>query len=350
MMIPRLYSQIFIIALSVFIFSSCKDNGTGPIVTPTALHGVYISYENAHVGGSDYCFIDLDKDTVFNNVYENTNGSAFIDGPGKIALIGQNLYMVCAGAPSQGGRIYEVNTSNNHLIKSQAFGNGPRSFEINNGNIFVSSAGGAYATLFDLNLTILNDFISVGFSPGKVSYAFGHYFVCRNTEASFKDLAVVNESSLLATMAPFNFLPMAVVNNSKGYYLSGSNHKTVYRLDSVTYNLIDSIVLPTSGDTTREMVKEGDLKMLVSVDSTEVWEINLASNPPTSRLLIPFPGGRFRITTIGYEALTGRIYLLDNDGGPPYFGIVRVYDPATGTQLKFYTTIGRNPNSLAFKF
>ncbi|GEM_PF-6349932 len=350
MMTPRLFTQIFIIALSVFIFSSCKDNSTGPVVTPSVLHGVYVSIENPHVGGSDYCFLDLDKDTVFNNVFENANGSAFIDGPGKIVIIGQNLYMVCAGPPTQGGKIYEVSISNNHLIKSQAFGNGPRSFDVDNGNIFASSAGGGYITQLDLGLHVLADFVDVGYTPGKVSYTSGKFFVCKSPTALDKALAIVNETSLLVNQVSYNFLPIAFVNNPSGYYLAGIARKYVYRLDPATYNPVDSIVLSTTGNSVVDMAKEGDTKLLVTVDSSEVWEVNLASNPPTSKILIQSPGGRFKITAVGYEAMTSRIYLLDNDGGPPYFGIVRVYDPATGAQLKFYSTLGRNPNSMAFKY
>ncbi len=350
MMTPKLFIQLFIIALSVFLFSSCtKDSSV--TVPPTALHGVYVSYENAHVGGSDYAYIDIDKDTVYNNVYENANGTAFIDGPGKITLReNRYIYMVCAGSGAQGGGMYEVNSSNNQLIKYQQFGNAPRSFVIDNGNMFVSSSGGSYATKLDISLNVLNDYIDVGPQPGGVSVTAGRIFICKSAVSSVKVLSVVNEASLLVTPVNLSFVPLSLVNNTGGYYLTGSGKRFIYHLDSVTLNPIDSISIATAGSSLGNLVNEGQLKMLAVVDSSEVWEINLTNYPPTTKLLILFPGGRFKISALGYEDITNMIYVVDNDGGPPYFGIVHVYDPSSGLQVKYYSLVGRNPASLAFKY
>jgi hypothetical protein len=129
---------MFIIALFSLLFASCKDDSGVTVVTPS-FKGAFVLYESVQAGGSDYCFIDVNKDTVINNLFQNANsGIALTYSPGGIRIVNnQNFYIVCGGLLNQNGKIYEINSSNNQVINSQPFGTNPRCFDINLSQIYV---------------------------------------------------------------------------------------------------------------------------------------------------------------------------------------------------------------------
>ncbi len=349
----KILTGIFIIALFAIFFTSCSNDNSPTVTTPPiSLKGVFVLYQSASAGGSDYCFVDAAKDTVFNNLFQNSNGGTALEyNPGGIVLKDNvNLTIVCAGQPNNNGKIYKINSSNNQVVTFKNFGTNPKCIDIDDNNIYVSSSGGTYVTQFDMNLNIVAGIIDVSRNPGKISYTANRYFVCRTPYDSAKSLAIINETNNNVTYAYFKYYPIALVNNTHGYFMTCFSTKNVYKMDSTTLTPIDSIAIPTSGVSVGDMIKEGQGKILVSVDSSEVWEVNLTTIPPTTRLLIPFPGGLFKITSIAYEDITMQIYITDNQGGPPYPGKVHVFDPNSGTDLKVYSLYGRNPVGFAFKY
>lgn len=342
----------FIIALIAIFFISCSKDSPTVTTPPISLKGAFVLYQSASAGGSDYCFVDIGKDTVFNNLFQNSNGgTALAYNPGGIVLKdNRNLTIVCGGQTNQNGKIYKINSANNQTVASQNFGTNPRCFDIDDNNIYVVSSGGAYITQFDLNLNILSGIIDVSLNPGKISNTANRQFVCRTPYDTAKSIAIINEINNNVTYSYLNFYPIALVNNTHGYFLTGSSTKNVYKMDSTSLTQIDSIPIPTSGTSVGEMIKEGQGKLLVVVDSSEVWEVDLTASLPTTRLLIPFPGGMFKISAIAYEDITAQIYIADNQGGPPYPGKVYIYDPNSGAFLKSFSIYGRNPVGFAFKY
>lgn len=350
-MVIKILFNAFIIALISVFFTSCKDQSTTP-VEPTTLNGAYVLYESAGAGGSDYAFLDSKKDTVFNNLYQNSNIGAALDyKPGDIKILdNRNLYIVCGGVVNQSGKIYKIGTSSNQTINFKAFGNLPGKFAVDNNNIYVSSTGASYATQLDLNLNVITDLIDVGLNPSQIAYTFNRFMICRSTYSSLNSLAVINEINNNVTTVNYSFKPVSLVNNFNGYFMSGFDRKQIYKLDSTDLFPIDSIAIPTSGSKIGDIIKNGQQILYVVADSSEVWEVNLLNNPPSTRLLIPSLGGSYKISAIAFEELNKQIYIGDNNGGPPFLGKIHIFDAASGNNIRSYDLFGRNPVGFAFKY
>jgi len=116
----KLTFVLLLFITSFFILTSLNGCGDEDIVTNdpvTTTKGVFVLYEGAfgQPQSYDYAFIDTGLDTVFSNVYQNSNSGAtlnsFLDG---MQLVGNELFISAQGSFGQPGSMYKINIITEH--------------------------------------------------------------------------------------------------------------------------------------------------------------------------------------------------------------------------------------------
>jgi hypothetical protein len=212
--------------------------------------------------------------------------------------------------------------------------------------------------VLDVNFGIIEDSIEVGPNPANIIYTHNRYFVTKASYTTENSLAVYVETTGQVHKTFFPAPPVGIVNNINGYFVSGYTTKKIYRIDSTSLAITDSISIPTPYSAVGEILFGGHFTIYavgINIESfvdmgKEVYKVNLLTSPPTVTLLIPFqPGLTNNIYGSAYEDINKEIYLADNNGGNQN-GSVRVYDANNGTLKRSYTIGGKNPVRFAFKY
>jgi len=354
----KMKSVIFIFSVLCAVLLSCSrdDLVNNPVVTTK---GALVLYEGTFTERGDYAFIDLSNGMVSNNVFRNSNGGANLNiFPDGIRIHNGELFITAQGTYGGPGTIYKLNSTTNQLISTANFGKNPYNFIINNGRIYVTNISGSFISVLDLNFGIVDDSIEVGPNPTNLIYTHSRYFVTKASYTTENSLAVYNEANGMVYKTFFPAPPVSIVSNIKGYFVSGYTSKKLYRIDSTTLQIIDSLAIPTQYSATGDLLFGGqntifavgvNIETFVDVGK-EIYKINLLTVPPTVTLLIPFqPGLTNNIYGAAYEEINKEIYLADNNGGNQN-GSVRVYDASNGIMKRSYSIGGKNPVRFTFKY
>ena len=235
-----LYVSLFLLA--VLAVSCSRDEIiTNPVTTT---QGILVLYEGGLTPGSgDYSFINTVNDSVFNNVYQNSNGNANLGLiPDGMYLYGQSLYITSQGNYGGPGKMFRINSADNRLQNTVTFGNNPYDFDLAEGDFWVTNIGDSTVTRIDGNLNVVVPAIYVGSSPAKIIAANSNMYVAKASFTSENSIAVINKFSNSVSKVYFAAPPVSVASNSGAVYVSDYTKKMIYELDSsATNNIVDSI-------------------------------------------------------------------------------------------------------------
>lgn len=362
-LILLLFRQTGMSVLLIIFFTSCQREEivNFPVVSTS---GVFVLHEGlfANPSSYDYAFIDIQNNTIYTNVFQNSNNgqnlNAFPDG--MQLYLNQILYATAQGDYQSQGTIYKINASNNQLETSVNFGMNPYSLviDLTTKRIFVSNLTGSSVTQLDLNLNILTDGIQVGDSPTELISALQRIYVAKASYASEYSLAILDiYSPTQVSKVFFDAPPISAANNTGGVYVSTYTNKKLYVLDSLAATQIDdSIDLVTLGFTDEGCgdVLAGDSRTIfvVGIDTSlygyvgkNVYKYDLVTLTLTK---IISDEEISDIYAIAYEPNDRYIYIGDPNGGlnPAE---VRVYN-TSGTLVRVYPTGGYYPARFAFKY
>ncbi len=351
-----LNKNLIIICFFAILLSACtRDELVNNPVSST--RGILVLYEGGFSPGSgDYAFINTATDSVYNDVFKNSNNNANLGLiPDGMYLFGQYLYVTSQGSFGGPGRMFKISAPDNKLLDTVSFGANPYDLELSQSDFWVTNIGGSSVTRIDGNLNIMIPSIEVGPNPTKIIPAMGCMYVAKASYTTENSVAVINVNNNNVVKAFFNSPPVSVAYNSGGVYVSTYTNKKIYLLDSATLNTVsDSISLASipniaageiiAGDNTTLFVVGLDTaffsnigKAVYKVDiSTKQWStfINDAS-------IIDIYG-------IAYDAVNSQVVISDSrSGGGP--GQVRVYG-TNGSLRKTYVLTGYYPRKIVFKY
>jgi len=354
-----------ILILTAVLLAGCQREQVinVPVVTTS---GVLVLHEGLfnNPNSYDYSFINLSNDSVYTNVFRNSNNgqtlNAFPDG----MQLYQNriLYVTAQGNYQSQGTIYKIDATTNGLQASRNFGVNPYSFVIDasTNRIFVTNLNGSSVTQLDLDLNILINDIQVGDSPTELISALQRIYVVKASWASEYSIAVIDiYNPTQVSKVFFTAPPISAANNTGGIYVSTYTTKKVYVLDSLVATRVkDSIDLNTIPGFTDEGIGDvaaGDSRTLfmVGVDTSEygyvgknLYKYDLVTLSLTKIIADPEISD---IYALAYEPNDRYIYIGDPNGGlnPAE---VRVYN-TSGTLVRVYpNTGGYFPVRFAFKY
>lgn len=354
---------LFFLFVLVSVLVLTQFNGCGDEVITnnpvTSTKGIFVLYEGSFGVPSsyDYGFIDVAIDSVFSNVYQNSNnGNNLNSVPNGMILAGSELFIVSQGTYGQPGSMYRINSTSNQLIHSRpSIGNNPYNFVFANGNIYVTNTGSNFVTVVDMNFNTLVDSISVGFNPADILYAGGNVFVGKQSYAFEKSLAVINSNNQVSKIF-FEGAPVSIAHNSGKIYVSTYSYKKLFVLDAATAQVTDSIDVSIPEAGTGHLVS-GDSRTLYVLGTDTVFQYNLGKSIYKVDIVSKSIDPGFTINFTGFDDIYGidydpvesKIYVANSKNGSVN-GEVRVYN-TSGALLKTYSDIGgKFPRRFAFKY
>lgn len=349
-----------LVSIITFIqLNGCSEDEivNNPVVSTK---GVFVLYEGVfgQATSYDYAFINKETDSVFSNVYQNSNNGLNLNAvPDCMQLYFSNLYIAAQGNFGQQGTIYKINPANNQLITSRNFGNNPYSFTFGNNVIYITNTASDYITVMDLNFTSIVDSISVGPNPSDIVTGNNNIFVAKQSYTSENSLAVVNQQNYQVNKIFFSAPPVSVEVIENTIYVSTYSYKKIYLLNSSNGEVIDSIPVqipePAIGS-----VCHGDSRTLFVLGvSDTIFSSNIGKRVYKLDLITKTLDPNFNIIYSGsddaygiaYDYIERRLYIANSKSGLAN-GEVKVYDD-NGSLIKTYNDIGgKFPKRFAFKY
>lgn len=182
------FIYIFIIAFfSVFACNKTPINQDFILKNP----GIYISNEgNFTYGNSSLSYIDLEKDTIFNNIFLKTTSFPLGDVAQSITTLDSNIFVVI----NNSGKIYVINRKTAKYVATITGLTSPRYIQI------ISSQKAYVSDLYSNNITIFNP-------------------------TNFKKIGIININCSSETMLKYNEF-VFVTNWNKGGKLIKINSNT----------------------------------------------------------------------------------------------------------------------------
>jgi YVTN family beta-propeller protein len=347
--------------LLISFFALTQFNGCGDEVITnnpvTSTQGVFVLYEGSFgvPTSYDYAFINVNNDSVFANVYQNSNGGSALNAfPNGMLLSGNELFISAQGTFGQPGSLYKINATTNQLITSQpSFGKNPYNFVFANGNIYVTNTSSDYVRIADMNFNTVIDSISVGPNPGDILYAGGNIFVSKQTYTFENSLAVINSSNNVSKVF-FQGPPVSIALNSNKIYVSTFGYKKIFAVDASTAAVTDSIDMSItqqgigylshgSGSTIYALGTDTTFQYMQGVS---IYKVDVVSKTVDPGFTVNMTGGDI-VYGIDYDAVENKVYaaIAKVTGN----GEVRVYS-TSGALLKTYDIGGKFPRRFAFKY
>ncbi len=351
---------LFVFA-SLLVFTSFNGCGDEDVVTNnpvTTTKGVFVLYEGSYGQPTsyDYAFIDTGLDTVFSNVYQNSNSGAALNSfPDGMQLLGNDIFITAQGTYNQPGSLYKINSTTNQPILTQpSIGKNPYNFVFANGNMYITNTASDYVKVVDMNFNTVVDSISVGFNPADILFANGNVFVCKQAFTFENSLAVINSTNQVSKIF-FQGPPVSIALNSGKVYVSTFGYKKLFVVDASTAQLVDSISTSVSqaGIGYLASGSAGTLYMLGTdtafqyMQGVSIYRVDLVSKTIDPGFNVSVTGTDV-IYGIDYDAVENKIYIAIAKGNAN--GEVRIYS-TSGVLLKTYSDIGgKYPRRFAFKY
>lgn len=345
----------YFVLLAVLVSGCSRDEITNIPVSSTS--GILVLYEGGFTPGSgDYSFINTSNDSVYNDVFKNSNNNANLGLiPDGMFLYGQYLYVTSQGSFGGQGRMFKISSSDNKLLDTASFGVNPYDFDISQGDFWVTNIGGSTVTRIDGNLNIVNPSIEVGTNPTKIIPAMSYMYVAKASYTSENSVAVINVFNNSVIKAFFDAPPVSVAYNTGGVFVSTYTNKKIYLLDTLAINsVIDSISLDLIPNNAAGEVIAGDYRTLyvVGLDTSlfsnvgkVVYKIDIFTKQWAAFIN---DGSIMDIYGIAYDAVNSQVVIADSrSGGAP--GHVRVYGN-DGSLRKTYILSGYFPRKIVFKY
>lgn len=345
---------IFLMFLAVLTAGCSRDEIiTNPVKTT---QGILVLYEGGMTPGSgDYSFINTTADSVYNNVYQNSNNNANLGiFPDGMFLYGQFLYITSQGNYGGPGKMFLIKSSDNTLLNSVTIGNNPYDFDLAEGDFWVTNISDSIVTRIDGNLNIVVPAINVGPNPTKIIAGNSNMYVAKASYTPQYSVAVINRFTNTASKVYFSAPPVSVAYNSGAVYVSDYTNKMIYELDSsATNNIVDSISCSTIPNSAIGEIVAGDYRTLyvVALDTAAfvslgkaVYAVDILTKNVAPVITDP---SIIDIYGISYNNIKEEIVIGDSRSGTAP-GQIRTFSK-DGTPRKTYQISGYYPRKFAFK-
>lgn len=342
-----------IVVLSALFLNCSRDEIMNSPVSST--QGILVLYEGGITPGSgDYAFINTNIDSVFNDVYRNSNNNANLGlFPDGMYLYGQYLYVTSQGNYGGHGRMFKIGSADNKLLDTLTFGTNPYDIELSQGDFWVTNIGGSTVTRIDGNLNVIAT-IQVGANPTIIVSSLNHLYVAKASFTSEYSVAVINKFDNSVRKVYFDSAPVSVAPTYKGVYVSAYTYKKLYLIDTLQFNtVVDSIICGSVSNDAVGEITAGEYNFLyvVGTDTSlfgntgkTVYKADITAKSVTEFIndnqIIDIYG-------IAYNPVRGQIVLADSRSGSEP-GQVRIYDK-NGLLVRTYQLTGYFPRKFAFK-
>lgn len=350
---------VFVLVFTLFQFNGCGDEviTNNPV---TSTKGIFVLYEGSFGVPSsyDYAFIDTGLDSVFSNVYQNSNSGANLNSfPNGMMFNGNELFIASQGSFGQPGTIYKIDANTNRLIVSKNFGTNPYSIASEfGGNLYVTNTASDYITVLDNSLNTVADSIRVGSNPSEIVIYNNHIYVAKQSYTFEYSLAIIDKNNYQVTKFFFGTPPVSVETSENRVYVSTYSGKKIYSIIQQNNTIGDSLTM---------MIPEPAIGTIVSMDSHTLFVLGIADTAfssnigrrvykvdtqtkvidPTFNIIFT---GNDDVYGIDYNPIEQKLYVANSKSGTAN-GEVRVYDN-NGNLLNTYADIGgKFPKRFAFK-
>lgn len=344
-----IYTIVLTATLSIFI-AACNDS-EGPTVPNTGgnpLTGAYILYYSSFTS-TDYAFYDASKDSVTDFVFTSNNPGVKLNvNPGEMKLNSdRKLYISALGIPGNNGSIYRINPENNTVEDSLRFGSMPDGFAINNNRIVIANSLSTNVTVLDLDFNIIKDTVEVGSNPVNVLYGFNKYIVTRQLTNTEPSAAFVDEINYSVTKQFFPGVPVSAIYNVNGIFISTSQNKNIYRIESESFTTIDSFAVSSVYPSLGKLIFKSQNSFYVVAGGKEIWLA--VANSGTFVFTNIFPASNdINIGSIAYESNSNELYFTSSTNAPG--SILYIIDGNNGNVKRFKSLAGNGSKSIVFRY
>lgn len=338
---------------------ACRDTPSDPEQSPApppVVKAVYVLNEGnfGDATGARLSLYDVDRDTVYINVYESANNGAHLGSVGDdLKIVNGRVYMLMSGSEN----LNVIGLDSNVVLQAASFpGATPHDLLID------STRNRAYLTrlysssIFVLNLTSLSvvDSVTVGANPQGMVLNGNNLFVCNSGYGSSRTVSVVDvladtvkrtltlaDGPTNAALAPDGKLWVVCTGNAFG---TPATTGKVFIINTTTFAVEDSITFSENLWGTIAMGIDGYAYVL-GISSGSFYggpmhRISLA----TRNVALRFVAGTFY--GIAVDAVSGDVYLTDVKNFSAN-GEVLIHTKEGVLKKRF--NVQRGPSVMAFK-
>lgn len=345
-------------ALSAVLLLACNDDPASPPTStplPTS-KAVYILNEGqfGDPAGARLTLYDIDRDTVYADVYESANGGSHLGSLGDdIAVLNGRAYIVMSGSHD----LKVISTDDHRLLQSANYpGATPHDVVVSadGARMFLTMLFSDSVLSVDPTTLAVRRSIPVGQNPQGLALAGSRLFVCNSGFGSGRTVSVVNTENeeVLKTIdlydgpsgvafAPDGSVWVACTGNP---YLGVPTPGRVYVVDGSSLTVRDSVLLndPLFGPIA--LGEDGHAYVLgVTPGSYYGGPVHRISMSTRQVTMNHVPGTFYAIAS---EPGTSNLYLADAKGFTGA-GEITVVAPSGATEKKFNAQ--RGPGKFAFK-
>jgi len=347
------------LSFGIWLVFACRENPSGPqqvVAPPSVLKAVYILNEGnfGDPTGARLSLYDIDRETVYTDIYEAANNNAHLGSIGDdMKIANGKAYIVMSGSEN----LNVIGLDNHMLLQTASFpGAAPHDLLIDaaRNKAFVTRLYTSSILVLNLPTLAIIDSIRVGENPQGLALDGSNLFVCNSGYGASKTLTIVDaradtvrktltlaDGPTNAVLAPGGKLWVACTGNAFGTPATRGkvfiiNTSTLAVEDSITFteNLWGSIAMGVDGFVYILGVAPG------SFYGGPLHRISLA----TKSVLLKFIDGVFY--GIAVDDISGDLYLTDAKNFSTN-GEVLVFS-TTGTLKKRFAA-QRGPSVIAFK-
>ncbi len=337
----------------------CKEDPPFPALnppTPSIVNAAYVLNEGnfGDPAGARLSLYDIDRDTVYKDVYESANSGQHLGSTGDdLKLYNGKAYVLMSGSEN----IVVINLSDHSLVRSATYGgDAPHDMLIDSvrNKIYVTRLYKNSVLVLDLSTLTIMDSIGVGTNPQGMALSGNKLFVCNSGYGSDRTVTVIDadadtvkrtltlaDGPTSASITADGKLWVACTGNSFG---TPATFGKVFIINPQTESIEDSISFLENIWGSITAATDGFVYLIGVTPSSfyggPVHRINIASKTVTSNFIT----GTFY--ALAYHTVSERIYAADamdfsSDG------VVRIYTNAGVLVKTFHAQKG--PGVIAFR-
>jgi len=348
-----------ILPLTLIFLSSlgCEsDPSSPPPVQPADMieNGVYILNEGdfADPEGARLSLYDIDRDTVYRDVYEGSNGGTHLGNLGDdLKILDDRIYILMSGSEN----LSEINLADHTLLRGVSFpGSSPHDLLIDpaRNRAYVTRLFSSSVLVLDFGMLTAIDTIIVGANPQEMLLINDYLFICNSGYGSDRTVSVIHvqDNSIDSTLILSDGPTEAVLASDGRVWVSCSGNAfgfpptlgKVYMINPATLAIEDSVLFQENLWGAIASGVDGNVYVL-GVDGDFGGPVHRIT--PSTRLVTEdFIPGTFY--AMGVDPVTGDLYLSDARGFASD-GEVSIFESDGTYRARF--TAQKGPGAFAFK-
>lgn len=339
---------------AIINFAGCSDDPSSPdgLVNYNLSNGALTLCEGGYgTNTASISFKGFDKDEIYQNMYENTNGSSLGDLANCMTVYNDNIYIAVQN--SNKIEVVGLRTIKKQQTIDLGAGAAPRSLIVYGSSLYVTSYRG-YVYKINLSDGKITDSTLVGSKPEAIAEASGKLFVVNSGWDTDSTVSVIDGASgdNIKTI-PVGFNPQYVIKGDDGfiYAVGGASYSRpaaqsgLWKINPQTLAVEDVIEL--SGYPGKVCNYKNNTLLILNNEGVYVI------NPAAKSAALAIPASQVNSSTgavysLGYDAERDEIYC----GNPKDYkqnGEIAVFKEESGSFVKKSSfDCGILPNSVIF--